>query len=81
MVAQVQKPAPEFAGPAVVDGIITDISSKDFMGQWYVEVILAGLSGSVAHNILCQGRITILPDVSLLFYVEGDGLPRKEQKR
>ncbi|KAL5480213.1 TSA1 [Sanghuangporus weigelae] len=36
MVAQVQKPAPEFAGPAVVDGLITDISSKDFLGQWVV---------------------------------------------
>ncbi|EJD00641.1 peroxiredoxin [Fomitiporia mediterranea MF3/22] len=36
MVAQVQKPAPEFAGPAVVDGVITDIASKDFVGQWVV---------------------------------------------
>ena len=34
MVAQVQKPAPEFSGPAVVDGLITEISSKDLLGQW-----------------------------------------------
>ena len=36
MVAQVQKPAPEFSGPAVVDGLITEISSKDLLGQWVV---------------------------------------------
>ena len=40
MVAQVQKPAPEFVGPAVVDGLITDISSKDFLGQWHVASLL-----------------------------------------
>lgn len=34
MVAQVQKPAPAFSGPAVVDGLITDISSQDLLGQW-----------------------------------------------
>lgn len=39
MVALVQKPAPEFEGPAVVDGLITDIASKDLLGQWYAEVL------------------------------------------
>lgn len=38
MVAQVQKPAPAFSGPAVVDGLITDISSQNLQGQWYVRV-------------------------------------------
>ena len=36
MVAHVQKPAPDFSGPAVVDGLITEISSKDLLGQWVV---------------------------------------------
>ncbi|KAI5116608.1 hypothetical protein M0805_004827 [Coniferiporia weirii] len=36
MVAAVQRPAPEFSGPAVVDGLISDIASKDFIGQWVV---------------------------------------------
>lgn len=34
MVAFVQKPAPEFSGAAVVDGIFQDIALKDFLGQW-----------------------------------------------
>ena len=36
MVALIQKPAPDFAGPAVVDGLFEDISLKDYAGKWVV---------------------------------------------
>ena len=34
MVAAVQKPAPLFKAQAVVDGVFTDISLADYLGQW-----------------------------------------------
>jgi alkyl hydroperoxide reductase subunit AhpC len=45
MVAIVQKPAPTFNAPAVVDGIFTDINLADYLGQWCVviQVITCGL--------------------------------------
>ncbi|KAI0338513.1 peroxiredoxin [Trametopsis cervina] len=36
MVAFVQKPAPTFKAPAVVDGLFTDVSLSDYIGQWVV---------------------------------------------
>ncbi|KAF9814266.1 hypothetical protein IEO21_05205 [Rhodonia placenta] len=36
MVATVQKPAPGFKAPAVVDGLFQDISLSDYLGQWVV---------------------------------------------
>ncbi|KAI7869138.1 thioredoxin-like protein [Spinellus fusiger] len=36
MVAQVQKPAPAFTAPAVVDGEFKDISLKDYSGKYVV---------------------------------------------
>ena len=36
MVALVQRPAPTFAAPAVVDGQFTDVSLSDYLGQWSV---------------------------------------------
>ncbi|KAI0698020.1 peroxiredoxin [Cytidiella melzeri] len=36
MVAIVQKPAPTFKAAAVVDGIFTDVSLSDYLGQWVV---------------------------------------------
>ncbi|KAF5375947.1 hypothetical protein D9615_008210 [Tricholomella constricta] len=36
MVARVQRPAPYFKATAVVDGLFTDISLNDYLGQWVV---------------------------------------------
>jgi alkyl hydroperoxide reductase subunit AhpC len=36
MVAQVQKPAPEFTAPAVVDGEFKDLSLSDYKGKYVV---------------------------------------------
>jgi len=36
MVATVQKPAPAFKAAAVVDGLFTDVSLSDYLGQWVV---------------------------------------------
>ena len=36
MVAIIQKPAPSFTAAAVEDGLMKDISLKDYLGQWCV---------------------------------------------
>ncbi|KAH7922242.1 2-cysteine peroxiredoxin [Leucogyrophana mollusca] len=36
MVAYVQRPAPGFTAPAVVEGVFKDVSLSDFLGQWVV---------------------------------------------
>ncbi|KAH7910416.1 peroxiredoxin [Hygrophoropsis aurantiaca] len=36
MVAYVQRPAPSFTAPAVVEGAFKDVSLADFLGQWVV---------------------------------------------
>ncbi|KIY69766.1 peroxiredoxin [Cylindrobasidium torrendii FP15055 ss-10] len=36
MVALVQRPAPTFKAPAVVDGLFEDIALTDFLGKWVV---------------------------------------------
>ncbi|KAG9317890.1 thioredoxin-like protein [Chiua virens] len=36
MVARVQRPAPAFTAPAVVDGLFKDITLADYLGQWVV---------------------------------------------
>ncbi len=54
MVATVQKPAPAFKGTAVVDGLFQDISLSDYLGQWYVLVLLQ-LVSAAHRNHCCRG--------------------------
>lgn len=35
MSAQVQRPAPAFTAPTVIDGQFKDVSLADYLGQWY----------------------------------------------
>lgn len=58
MVALVQRPAPAFKAPTVVDGAFEDISLSDYLGKWYVPPVEARKSG--AQEVLYR--------VVLLFY-------------
>lgn len=50
MVATVQKPAPEFKAPAVVEGQFRDISLSDYKGKWYVPPIFTSIMAYAAYE-------------------------------
>jgi hypothetical protein len=41
MVALVQRPAPGFTAPTVVDGVFEDVSLSDFLGKWFAPLPLS----------------------------------------
>lgn len=52
MTPQIQKPAPEFKGTAVIDGQFKEIKLSDFAGKYLVSSNFSLLEGKILHLFL-----------------------------